>query len=184
MNQLIAFLKSMFGKSEPQPEKTKAFPSSLPITLTVNGITHKRVVEPQRLLVEVIRDDLGLLGAKRGCEANVCGACTVLLDGKSVHSCCVLAVQADGKSVTTIEGLETEGSLHPVQQAYLDHLGYQCGYCTPGMILSSVALLNENPEPSPEEIKYGLTGNVCRCTGYVKIVKSVQAAAEAMREAA
>jgi aerobic carbon-monoxide dehydrogenase small subunit len=184
MNKLIDFFKSLFGKKEQQPTARKPIPSTLPITLTVNGETHKLMVEPQRLLVEVIRDDLGLLGAKRGCEANVCGACTVLLDGKSVHSCCVLAVQADRKSVTTIEGLEEGGELHPVQQAYLDHLGYQCGYCTPGMILSSIVLLEENPDPTPEEVKYGLTGNVCRCTGYVKIVKSVQAAAEVMREMA
>lgn len=181
MNKIIAFLKSLFGNSE---TPKKPVPSKLPITLSVNGITHKLEIEPQRLLVEVIRDDLGLMGAKRGCEANVCGACTVLLDGKSVHSCCVLAVQADGKRVTTIEGVEEDDKLHPVQQAYLDNLGYQCGYCTPGMVMSSIALLNENPNPTPEEIKYGLTGNVCRCTGYVKIVKSVQAAAEAMRDTA
>lgn len=151
------------------------------ITLIVNGRPHHLDVESRRLLIEVIRDDLGLTGAKRACDSNVCGACTILLDGRSVHSCCVLAVQANGKRVTTIEGVGEGARLHPVQRAFLDHLGYQCGFCTPGMIMSSIALLGENPNPAPEEIKQGLTGNICRCTGYIKIVRSVQAAAEAMR---
>lgn len=152
------------------------------ITLEVNGRRHRLEVEPRRLLVEVIRDDLGLTGTKRGCESNICGSCTVLLEGHSVHACCVLAVQAGGKRVTTVEGLAEGGTLHPVQKGFLDHLGFQCGFCTPGMILSSVALLSENPEPTPEEIRLGLTGNICRCTGYVKIVESVQAAAQGMKE--
>lgn len=153
------------------------------ITLEINGGSYQLEVESRRLLVEVIRDDLGLTGTKRGCESNICGACTVLLNGESVHSCCVLAIQAHGKSVTTIEGAGKDGKLHPVQQGFLDNLGYQCGFCTPGMIMSSIALLNENPNPTPEEIRLGLTGNICRCTGYVKIVQSIQAAAEAIRTA-
>lgn len=153
------------------------------IRLEINGRSYQLEVESRRLLVEVIRDDLGLTGTKRGCESNICGACTVLLNGESVHSCCVLAVQAHGKNVMTIEGAGKDGKLHPVQQGFLDNLGYQCGFCTPGMIMSSIALLNENPNPTPEEIRLGLTGNICRCTGYVKIVQSIQAAAEAIRTA-
>jgi len=151
------------------------------ISLEINGRQHHLEVESRRLLVEVLRDDLGLTGTKRGCESNICGACTVLLDGRNVHSCCVLAVQADGKKVTTIEGLSRGNELHPVQQGFLDKLGFQCGFCTPGMIMSSVALLDENANPTEAEIRYGLTGNICRCTGYVKIIESVQAAAEALR---
>jgi aerobic carbon-monoxide dehydrogenase small subunit len=151
------------------------------ITLEVNGREHQLEVESRRLLVEVIRDDLGLTGTKRGCESNICGSCTVMLDGQTVHACCVLAVQADGKKVTTIEGLSQGNELHPVQQGFLDHLGFQCGFCTPGMIMSAAALLDENPDPSEAEIRYGLTGNICRCTGYVKIIESVQAAAQALR---
>ena len=154
------------------------------ITLTVNGEKHELEVESRRLLVDVLRDDLGLTGTKRGCETNICGSCTVHLNGESVHSCCVLAVHADGMEVTTIEGLADGDQLHPVQQAFLDSLGYQCGYCTPGMIMSSSALLGENTDPSPDEVKRYLTGNICRCTGYVKIVESVLSAAETMREAA
>ena len=151
------------------------------ISLEINGRQHHLEVESRRLLVEVLRDDLGLTGTKRGCESNICGACTVLLDGRNVHSCCVLAVQADGKKVTTIEGLSRGNQLHPVQQGFLDKLGFQCGFCTPGMIMSSVALLDENANATEAEIRYGLTGNICRCTGYVKIIESVQAAAEALR---
>jgi len=152
------------------------------ITVEVNGRMRELEVEPRRLLVELIRDDLGLTGTKHACESNICGSCTVLLDGQNVHSCCVLAVQADGKKVTTIEGLSRGAGLHPVQQAFLDHLGYQCGFCTPGMIMSSVALLSENPAPTDEEIRFGLTGNICRCTGYVQIIESVKAAAKADSE--
>jgi aerobic carbon-monoxide dehydrogenase small subunit len=150
------------------------------ITLHVNGEEHQLEVESRRLLSEALRDDLGLKGTKEGCETNICGSCTVHLDGESVHSCCVLAVHADGKQITTIEGLSSEGELHPVQKAFLDNLGFQCGFCTPGMIMNSVTLLHDIPQPSTDDVKRYLTGNICRCTGYVKIVKSVMAAAEKM----
>jgi carbon-monoxide dehydrogenase small subunit len=150
------------------------------IRLEVNGEMCVLEVESRRLLIEVLRDDLGLTGAKAACETNNCGACTVLMDGRSVHACCVLAVQADGKRITTIEGLGCPGALHPVQQAFLDHLGYQCGFCTPGMIMSSTALLDENADPTADEVRHYLTGNICRCTGYAKIVESVLAAARGM----
>jgi carbon-monoxide dehydrogenase small subunit len=150
------------------------------IKLLVNGEPYELEVESRRLLVEVLREDLGLTGTKRGCESSICGACTVLLDGASVHACSILAVQANGKSVTTIEGLGTKNHLHPVQQAFYENQGYQCGFCTPGVILSAVALLSDNPRPTSEEVQLGMAGNLCRCTGYVKIVKSVLAAAEAL----
>jgi carbon-monoxide dehydrogenase small subunit len=153
------------------------------ITLEVNGRRRTLAVEARRLLVEVLREELGLTGTKRGCESNICGACTVLLDGQNVHACCVLAVQADGRRVTTIEGLSGGGGLHPVQQGFLEQLGYQCGFCTPGMILAAAALLAENPAPTDEEIRHGLTGNICRCTGYVQIIESVKAAARALQAA-
>jgi aerobic-type carbon monoxide dehydrogenase small subunit (CoxS/CutS family) len=155
-----------------------------PITLIVNKRPYPLEVEARQLLVQVLRDDLGLTGTKQGCESNICGSCTVLVEGQSVHACCVLAVQANGKRVTTIEGLSQDGNLHPVQKGFLDNLGFQCGFCTPGMIMSAYALLCENPDPTPEEIRSGLTGNICRCTGYVKIVESVQAAAQAMQQGA
>ena len=150
------------------------------IKLTVNGEPHEIEVESRRLLVDVLREDLGLTGTKRGCESSTCGACTVLLDGLNVHACSILAVQANGRRVTTIEGVGNRDQLHPVQQAFLENQGYQCGYCTPGMVMSAVALLNENPAPTAEDIQFGMAGNLCRCTGYVKIVQSVLAAAEAM----
>jgi carbon-monoxide dehydrogenase small subunit len=153
------------------------------IALEVNGRPHRLEVEAGRLLVEVIREDLGLTGTKRGCESNICGTCTVLVNGLSVHACCLLAVQANGKRITTIEGLSRGGELHPVQRAFIDHLGFQCGFCTPGMIMSSVALLDETPDPSPEQVRLALTGNICRCTGYIKIVKSVLAAATVVQAA-
>ncbi len=149
------------------------------IKLIVNGKPHEIEVESRRLLVEVLREDLGLTGTKRGCESSTCGACTVLLDGLSVHACSMLAIQADGRQVTTIEGIGSKDQLHPVQQAFLDHQGYQCGYCTPGMVMSAVALLDENPNPTADDIQFGMAGNLCRCTGYVKIVRSVQEAAKA-----
>jgi carbon-monoxide dehydrogenase small subunit len=149
------------------------------IKLVVNGKSHELEVESRRLLVEVLREELGLTGTKRGCESSTCGACTVLLDGRSVHACSILAVQANGKQVTTIEGIGSKNQLHPVQQAFLSHQGYQCGYCTPGMVMSAVALLDENPNPTDEEIQFGMAGNLCRCTGYVKIVRSVREAAKA-----
>ena len=153
------------------------------IWLEVNGRRCDLEVEARRLLVEVIREDLGLSGTKRGCESNICGACTVLLDGKNAHSCCVLAIQADGRKITTIEGLSQGAEMHPMQKSFLENLGFQCGFCTPGMIIAAVALLSEAPNPTDEEIRYGLTGNICRCTGYVQIAESVRAAARARQTA-
>jgi carbon-monoxide dehydrogenase small subunit len=151
------------------------------IHLVVNDQPYELAVESRRLLVEVLREDLGLTGTKRGCDSSICGACTVLLDGMSVHACSVLAIQANGRRVTTIEGLGTKDDLHPVQKAFYENQGYQCGFCTPGVVLSAVALLHENPNPTPEAIQMGLAGNLCRCTGYVKIVKSVLAAARELQ---
>jgi carbon-monoxide dehydrogenase small subunit len=152
----------------------------VPITLTINGVERQAEVEPRRLLVEYLREDLSLTGAHIGCETSQCGACTVLMDGQAVKSCTVLAAQADGSTVTTIEGLAPPGMLHPVQRAFWDEHGLQCGFCTPGMILSAVALLAEDPGPTPEEIRHGLEGNICRCTGYHNIVLAVQAASRAL----
>ncbi len=149
------------------------------ISLTVNGAHHELEVEPRELLVYVLREQLGLTGTNVGCDTTSCGACTVLLNGESVKSCTVLAVQADGQELTTIEGLATNGQLHPVQQAFHEQHGLQCGYCTPGMVMATVSLLAENAHPSEEEIRGALEGNLCRCTGYHNIVKAVQAAAGA-----
>jgi len=149
------------------------------ITLTVNGSRAEADVEPRQLLVYFLREQLGLKGTNVGCDTSSCGACTVLLDGESVKSCTVFAVQADGSEVTTIEGLAPDGELHPVQQAFHEQHGLQCGYCTPGFVMATVSLLNENPDPSEEEIRHGLEGNLCRCTGYHNIVRAVQAAARA-----
>lgn len=151
---------------------------NIPVSITVNGVEHKQEVEPRLLLVHFIRDVLGLTGTNIGCDTSQCGACTVHLDGISVKSCTVLAVQADGSSVTTIEGLAQNSKLHPMQQAFWDHHGLQCGYCTPGMIMTAVKLVENNPNITEEEIRHGLEGNLCRCTGYENIVKSVKAAAE------
>lgn len=156
----------------------------VPITLTVNGVERQAEVEPRTLLVQYLRDSLGLTGAHIGCETSQCGACTVLLDGQAVKSCTILAAQADGATVTTIEGLAPAGTLHPVQQAFWDHHGVQCGFCTPGMVLSAVALLESDPDPSEDEIRHGLEGNICRCTGYHNIVLSVRAAAESLANGA
>ena len=150
------------------------------VRMTVNGAPVEREVEPRTLLVHFLREDLGLTGTNVGCETSLCGACTILIDGKAVKSCTQLALQAEGRTVTTIEGLATNGKLHPLQQSFWDNHGLQCGYCTPGMILASVAMLSNNPHPSEEEIREGLKGNLCRCTGYHNIIKSVKAAAEAM----
>jgi carbon-monoxide dehydrogenase small subunit len=151
------------------------------VSLTVDGVSYSDDVEPRLLLVQYLRERLGKVGTVIGCDTSNCGACTVLLDGTSVKSCAVLAVQADGADVTTIEGLAGEdGSLHPVQQAFHDKHALQCGYCTPGMIMQSVCLLKENPHPDEHEVREGLEGNMCRCTGYQNIVAAVQAAAEAM----
>ncbi len=152
----------------------------VPITLRVNEVERQSNVEPRKLLVQFLREDLGLTGAHIGCETSQCGACTVLVDGQAVKSCTILAVQADGTSVTTIEGLAPAGTLHPVQRAFWDEHGVQCGFCTPGMILSTVALLEGDPDPSEEGIRHGLEGNICRCTGYHNIVLSVRKAAEAL----
>lgn len=150
------------------------------ISLTVNGEAAVSDVEPRLLLVHFIRRNLGLTGTHIGCDTTNCGACTVLLDGEAVKSCTVLAVQCEGLEVTTIEGIGTVSDLHPVQDAFWEHHGLQCGFCTPGMILAAIDLLRNNPSPSVEEIKHGLEGNLCRCTGYVNIVKAVQAAAKHM----
>ncbi len=150
----------------------------VPIRLTVNDVETRADVEPRTLLVQFIREDLGLTGTHIGCETSQCGACTVLLDGQAVKSCTVLAVQADCGTVTTIEGLAPAGSLHPVQRAFWEEHGVQCGFCTPGMVLSTVALLQEDPNPSDEAIRHGLEGNICRCTGYHNIVLSVRRAAQ------
>ena len=147
------------------------------IAITVNGDRHELEVEPRELLVYVLRERLGLTGTNVACDTTSCGACTVLLDGESVKSCTLLAVQADGREVTTIEGLASNGQLHPVQQAFHEEHGLQCGYCTPGMVMAAVSLLRENANPSEDEIREALEGNLCRCTGYVNIVKAVQHAA-------
>ena len=147
------------------------------VTLTVNGTRHELEVEPRELLVYVLRERLGLTGTNVGCDTTSCGACTVLLNGESVKSCTVLAVQADGHELTTIEGLVTNGQLHPVQQAFHEQHGLQCGYCTPGMVMATVSLLAENAHPSEEEIRGALEGNLCRCTGYHNIVRAVASAA-------
>ena len=143
---------------------------------------HEVIVEPHMLLIDVLRDKLGLTGTKYACGAGDCGACTVLIDGRPSFSCLTLAVTAKGKSILTIEGLAEGNELHPIQQAFVDQGAVQCGFCTPGMILSTKALLDENPEPNRDEIKKALAGNLCRCTGYVKIVDAVEAAAAAMRD--
>jgi aerobic carbon-monoxide dehydrogenase small subunit len=147
------------------------------IALTVNGERRELEVEPRELLVYVLRERLALTGTTVGCDTSSCGACTVLLDGESVKSCTLFGVQADGRELTTIEGLARNGALHPVQEAFHAQHGLQCGYCTPGMVMASVSLLAEHPQPSEEEIRLALEGNLCRCTGYQNIVKAVQAAA-------
>jgi aerobic-type carbon monoxide dehydrogenase small subunit (CoxS/CutS family) len=146
------------------------------LQMTVNRRPRRLYVPADKTLLEVIRDDLGLTGAKHGCDDSNCGACTVLLDGKAVKSCCMLAAQAEGASIVTIEGLETEAGLHPLQQAFIDHFAVQCGFCTPGMILTAKAILDETPEATEADVREGLHGNICRCTGYKKIVEAVLAA--------
>ncbi|GGB25352.1 carbon monoxide dehydrogenase [Tistrella bauzanensis] len=151
------------------------------ISLTVNGERVERPVEPRTLLVQFIRDHLGLTGTHVGCDTSQCGACVVHVDGASVKSCTLLAVQADGCEVTTIEGMAQNGTLHPMQAAFHENHGLQCGFCTPGMVMSAVDLLKNNPDPTEAEIRKHLEGNICRCTGYHNIVKAVQSAAETMR---
>lgn len=153
------------------------------ITVTVNGEQHINEVEPRLLLVLYLRDVLQLTGTHVGCETSLCGACTVMLNGQAVKSCTVLAVQADGSEVLTVEGLEQNGKLHPLQEGFWEEHGLQCGYCTPGMIMASYQLLQRNPNPTDAEIRHGLEGNLCRCTGYQHIVKAVQHAAKTMQNA-
>lgn len=147
------------------------------ISLTVNGAKHESDVEPRTLLVHYIRETLGLTGTNIGCDTSSCGACTVHVDGQSVKSCTLLAAQVDGGTVTTIEGLAKGDTMHPMQQAFMENHGLQCGYCTPGMVMAAIGLLDENPNPSEEDIRIGLEGNLCRCTGYHNIVQSVLACA-------
>jgi carbon-monoxide dehydrogenase small subunit len=151
------------------------------INITVNGTAHQHEIEPRLLLVHYLRDVLGLTGTHIGCETSICGACTVMVDGKSVKSCTMFAVQVEGAQVKTIEGLATNGELHPVQQGFWEQHGLQCGYCTPGMIIAAAQMLDRNPDPSEEEIRHGLEGNLCRCTGYQHIVEAVQFAARQMK---
>ena len=147
------------------------------VSLAVNGVRHELDLEPRELLVYVLRDRLGLTGTNVGCDTSSCGACTVLLNGESVKACTLLGVQADGMALTTIEGLASNGDLHPLQQAFHEQHGLQCGYCTPGMVMAAASLLAENPEPSEADIRHALEGNLCRCTGYQNIVAAVRAAA-------
>ena len=155
--------------------------AELHVALEVNGEPREVDVEPRRLLVQVIRDDLGLTGTHVGCDTSQCGACTVHVDGRAIKSCTMLAVQADGSSVTTIEGMaRSDGELHPLQNAFWEKHGLQCGFCTPGMIMATVGLLSQNPAPTEQQVREGLEGNLCRCTGYHNIVRAVLAAAEAL----
>ncbi|PYM37221.1 MAG: hypothetical protein DME17_08015 [Candidatus Rokuibacteriota bacterium] len=149
------------------------------IEMKVNGIAYHETVEPRRLLVDFLRDQLGLTGTHIGCEHGVCGACTVLVDGQSVRACLMLAVQADGAEVTTVEGLARDGKLHPLQEAFWEHHALQCGFCTPGMLLTAYELLQTNRKPEPDAIRDAIAGNLCRCTGYQNIVTAIQAAAQA-----
>jgi carbon-monoxide dehydrogenase small subunit len=159
-----------------------AAPATRELTVTVNGDERSAEVEPRLLLVHFLRQTLGLTGTHIGCDTTSCGACTVLLDGTPVKSCTVLAVQTQGRTVDTVEGLAKGGELHPIQQAFHEEHGLQCGFCTPGMMLTSTALLAENPDPSEEEIRWAISGQICRCTGYQNIVKAVQSAAATLRE--
>ena len=154
------------------------------VTLVVNGVRRELSVEPRRLLVQVLREDLDLTGTHVSCDTSQCGSCTVHMDGKSVKSCTVLAVQADGSEITTIEGMAPAGGLHPLQQAFWDNHGLQCGFCTPGMIMSAADLLARTTDPSDDEIRHAIHGNFCRCTGYQNIVTSIREAAKTMRAAA
>ena len=154
------------------------------IALVVNGVRRELSVEPRRLLVQVLREDLDLTGTHVSCDTSQCGSCTVHMDGKSVKSCTVLAVQADGSEITTIEGMASDGALHPLQQAFWDNHGLQCGFCTPGMIMSAADLLARTTDPSDDEIRHAIEGNFCRCTGYQNIVTSIREAAKTMRTAA
>ena len=151
------------------------------VTIEINGLSFTREVDSRLLLVHFIREDLQMTGTHIGCDTTHCGACTVLMDGRSIKSCTLFTIQANGKSLTTIEGLESGGKLHPLQEGFHEEHGLQCGFCTPGMIMRAVELLGKNPNPTEDEIRTGISGNLCRCTGYVNIVKSVQYAAEKMK---
>jgi carbon-monoxide dehydrogenase small subunit len=155
--------------------------ATMHVAVTVNGRRHEADVEPRRLLVHMLREDFGLTGTHVGCDSSTCGACTISVDGRSAKSCTMLAVQADGCEITTIEGMEQGGTLHPLQQAFWDQHGLQCGFCTPGMIMQASWLLKENPDPTDDEIRHGIAGNLCRCTGYVNIVKAIDQAAGELR---
>jgi carbon-monoxide dehydrogenase small subunit len=154
-----------------------------PVTLQVNETSYPLEIEPGRTLLSVLRGELGLTGSKEGCDDSECGACMVLIDGRPVNSCSYLALQAEGRQVTTVEGLASGSTLHPLQRAFLEHGGVQCGFCTPGMLISATALLRANPDPTEDDIRAGLSGNLCRCTGYVGIVAAVQAAAAELTRA-
>ena len=154
------------------------------VTITVNGAEHAADVEPRMLLVHLLRDVANLSGTHVGCDTTSCGACTILLDGTPIKSCTMFAVQADGREITTVEGLLSAGALHPIQAAFKEEHGLQCGFCTPGMMLTGVALLKENASPSDEEVRWAISGNICRCTGYMNIVKAIQAAGRTMAEGA
>src|ERR687895_2320804 len=164
--------KALFRRSDAQ---------TLAVSFTLNGKLQELDVEPHELLLDVVRDRLGLTGAKRSCDVQVCGACTLLVDGRPVSACTTLALEVRDRSVLTIEGLATDGKLHPLQDAFIEHGGFQCGFCTPGMILAAKALLDEKPNPTEEELKHFMHGNICRCTGYKKIIESIMAAAKLMR---
>ncbi|HWP35061.1 MAG TPA: (2Fe-2S)-binding protein [Thermodesulfobacteriota bacterium] len=166
------------------PETTPAGPQKLRVRVTVNGEAREAEVEPRMLLVHFLRDVLRLTGTHIGCDTTHCGACTVVMDGKAVKSCTVLAAQANGREILTVEGLERDGQLHPLQEGFREEHGLQCGYCTPGMLMTSYAFLQRNPNPTEEEIRWAISGNLCRCTGYVNIVKSIQYAAAKMRKGA
>jgi len=163
----------------PSPSDEESGPCAS-VHVTVNGKARGATVETRTLLVHFLRENLGLTGTHIGCDTTNCGACTVLLDGRAVKSCTVLAVQAEGRDVQTVEGLETDGKLHPVQEGFIEEHGLQCGFCTPGMMMCSVALLQKNPHPTEEQIRRAISGNLCRCTGYVNIVKAIQHAANKM----
>lgn len=152
------------------------------ISLKVNGVDHEVVVEPRMLLVHCLREVLRLTGTHIGCETSHCGACTVHLDGKAIKSCSLFAVQADGREITTVEGLEQDGTLHPIQEGFWQEHGLQCGFCTPGMMMTATAFLKDRPQPTEDEIRIAISGNLCRCTGYVNIVKSIQYAAAKLRQ--
>jgi len=154
------------------------------LSLTVNGDTYEVAVPPWKILLDVLRDDLGLMGTKRGCGIGTCGVCTVIIDGRAILSCLTLALECEGKAITTIEGISSEGSLHPVQKSFIENGAIQCGYCSPGIIMTAKALLDENPHPSDDEIKEALAGTFCRCTGHVKIMEAVKKAAQPAGEGA